>query len=305
MKKKLLILPLIVALLIACMLPSIASEYDQQTNGVAITSGVGAPGKEVKMQVSLPETFADSVGIRFTIEGEGLTMSDASNWLVDGDLTDVHVQKGVAVWATDSPQTLKGNIFEVVFKISENAQIGDEFTVKCQVSATWNGKDARSGETAATVAVRNSAKISGTVTSYGTKTDTVTVELVNSQSVVVQKQELVDGDNTYEFDVDQDDYVIRVSKTKHCTREYEVSMADMEDKVQDVKIILYGDFDVNGEVDVFDVNDISLYIVGNIEIDTEDSEYLLKAMDVEKDDFIDVFDVWKLSGYIVGNDTIF
>lgn len=305
MKKKLLILPLIVALLIACMLPSIASEYDVNTNGVAITNGVGAPGKEVEMYVSLPETFADTVGIRFTVEGEGLTMSENSAWTVDGDLTDVDVEEGIAAWAVDSPLALKDKIFKVVYKISDNAQIGDEFTVRCQVSATWNGKDARSGEASATVSVRNSAKISGTVTSYGTKTDTVTVELLNSASEVIDKKELVDGANTYEFTVDQGEYVVRVSKTKHCTREYAVSMADMTDKVQDVKILLYGDVTQDGRVNTRDIGPIAKYITGRASVMTDAEPYLLSVADVTGDGRVNTRDIGPIAKYITGRPSIF
>jgi len=298
MKKKLLILPLIVAFLIACMLPAIASEFDVQTNGVAITSGVGAPGQEVKMQVSLPETFADTVGIRFTVEGEGLVMSEASVWLTDGDISDVDVANGVGAWAVNEPKTLEGNVFEAVFKISENAQIGDEFKVNCQVNATWNGNAVREGKVTATVSVRNSAKLSGTVTSNGTATDTVTVELLNSESVVVATQELTDGDNTYEFTVDQGEYIVRVSKTKHCTREYAVSMASMEDTVQDVKILLYGDVNSDGRIRVNDISEIAKYLTKKASAITTDNPYIMSVADVNNDGRIRVNDISEISKYL-------
>ena len=298
MKKKLLILPLIVALLVACMLPSIASEFDVQTNGVAITEGVGAPGQEVKMQVSLPETFADTVGIRFTVDGDGLEMTESSAWLVDGDISDVDVENGLAAWAVNTPQNLEGNVFEVVFKISESAEIGDVFTVNCHVNATWGSTSAREGQVAGTVSVRNSAKLSGTVTSNGEATDPVTVELLNSESVVVATQELVDGDDTYEFTVDQGEYVVRVSKTKHCTREYAVSMASMEDTVQDVKILLIGDMTQDGKVNGLDVLKLSRHVAKISIIETEGNEYLLENADVTNDGKINGLDVLKLSRHV-------
>ncbi len=97
--------------------------------------------------------------------------------------------------------------------------------------------------------------ISGNVVSFGDVTKDVTVELLKDGEVVCTKT--VTGKNgTYTFEnVAEGDFVIRVSKTKHCPREYAVSVYD--DVVTDVSIQLYGDVTGDGIINNADALQIN------------------------------------------------
>lgn len=308
MKRKLFVIPLIVALLITCMIPTFAAG-ETTNNGVAVTNGAGAPGSEVRMRVSIRSAMVDYVGLQITYD-EKLTLvvddndddiDDGSRWLMEAALSDVNAEKGVAVWAGEY-QEIKGDIFELVFRISEEASVDDVLNVSCTVLAkNGNEKELEQGATAS-VMVKNLAKISGTVTSYGTETDPVTVELLNGDAIV-KSQTLENGETAYEFEVEADVYTIRVKKTKHCPREYEVDMTKLEDAVQDAEIRLYGDVNGDGEISTGDAMQILNHINGNDSIITD--PYIKEVIDTIKDGEISTGDVMQILNYINGNASVF
>jgi hypothetical protein len=89
--------------------------------------------------------------------------------------------------------------------------------------------------------------VSGSVKAFGSSSDAVTVELVSGGNVI--KTATVKGNSgTYAFeDVAAGSYTIKVSKTKHASREYEIKVSDT-DVSQDVQIWLYGDVTGDGIV---------------------------------------------------------
>ena len=304
MKRKLLITPLLVTLLIVFMLPTFASEEATNT-GVTVTNGVGTPGKEVRLLVSVRSTFADNVGLVINYDEEVLTMTEESRWLIDGEneLADVNVANGMAVWGADAME-LKGKIFEIVFQVNENAEIGATTEVKCRLRAKWSEDTQLDGVASATVSVKNIAKITGTVSSYGDETALVTVELLNGESVV-STAILENGESVYEFEVEQGTYVIRVSKTMHCPREYEVSMEDLEDKVQDAEIRLYGDVTGDEEVDVLDAMEVLKYSTEEQSVITNEDVYVKQMADVTGDEEIDVLDAMEIVKYSTEEQSVF
>jgi hypothetical protein len=70
--------------------------------------------------------------------------------------------------------------------------------------------------------------IQGTVTSYGSETDEVTIQLIRKGALFPEQEITVRGKKAaYSFDqVPSGDYVIRVSKKNHVTREYTITVCD-------------------------------------------------------------------------------
>ena len=305
MKRKLLILPIIVALLIVCMIPTIASN-ETNTTGVTVADSVGAPGKEFRMKVSVRAIFADNVGLIVTYDKDVLTMSEESQWLIEGknELFDINVANGTAVWGADA-MGVKGEIFELVFRVNENAEVGSTTEVNCQVLAMWNEDTQLEGSDAATITIKNLAKISGTIISYGAATAPVTVELLNEESVAVDTLVLEAGTNTYEFEVEQGTYTVRVIKTKHCSRNYEVSMEDLEDKVQNAEIRLYGDVDGNNKINALDAKQILKYYNGKTSAITDSDLYIKELADIDGNEKINALDAKQILKHYNGKSSKF
>ncbi len=305
MKRKLLIIPIVIALLIVSMIPTIASN-ETNTTGVTVADGAGSPGKEVRVKVSVRSTFADYIALAMTYDSTVLTMSEESAWLIEGnnELFDIDAVDGIAAWTADAME-IEGDIFELVFEVNENAEVPSDTTVSCQVLAKWNEDSVLEGADESTVSIKNMAKISGAVTSYGDATAPITVELLNSELVEVDSIVLEAGASAYEFAAEQGNYIVRISKTKHCTRDYEVSMEDMEDKVQDAEVRLYGDVTGDGKVNVRDLTQISKYIAKNDSVISDSDTYLKKVADVTTDEKINVRDMTQISKYIAKNDSVF
>lgn len=86
-------------------------------------------------------------------------------------------------------------------------------------------------------------KFSGTVTSYGNTTDTVTVQVFKSGASESYAQAAVN--------VEADSYTVKVIKRNHVTREYTVTINS--NLTQDLQIFPVGDVNGNGEVDILDL----------------------------------------------------
>ena len=118
--------------------------------------------------------------------------------------------------------------------------------------------------------------ISGTVTAFS-DWDT-TVELLKDGEVI----DFMDTSSAYSFeDVTEGEYTLRVSKSKHATREYEVTVAG-EDVIQDVEIWLYGDVTKDGNVNNSDVIQINRSInnMNSVFSQAADLAYRLKVANV-------------------------
>lgn len=305
MKRRLFIIPLVIVLLIVSTISVFASDETNNT-GVSVTAGVGTPGKEVKLTVSIKSVFADNVGLVFTYNKDVLTLSENSRWLIDGQnaMSDIDVDNGIAVWGADA-MDIKGDLFEVVFLVNENASAGATSDVTCQLRANWNEEIELEETVTTNVTIKNLAKITGTITSYGEKTAAVTVELLNDESTVIATDTLENGENTYEFEVEQGDYTLRFKKTKHCPREYEVSMQDLEDKIQDAEIRLYGDVTGDGRVGAPDASQILRSSNGKTSVLSNADDYLKKVADVTGDGRFGAPDASQILRYSNGKTSVF
>lgn len=103
-----------------------------------------------------------------------------------------------------------------------------------------------------------SASVSGTVKSYGSASEAVTVTLLQGTSVIGSPQVLTGASGSvpysqnYSFPaVPAGEYTLKVEKKGHVTREYAIAVAS-DPVMQDVKICLLGDVDGNGSVNMVD-----------------------------------------------------
>lgn len=100
--------------------------------------------------------------------------------------------------------------------------------------------------------------VSGTVKSYGSASEAVTVTLLQGTSVIGSPQVLTGASGSvpysqnYSFPaVPAGEYTLKVEKKGHVTREYAIAVAS-DPVMQDVKICLLGDVDGNGSVNMVD-----------------------------------------------------
>ena len=101
----------------------------------------------------------------------------------------------------------------------------------------------------------------GTVTSFGTETDEVTISLFTADATEPSYSVKVTGNTaTYTIEgVVAGTYTMVVSKNNHVTREYEVVVEDA-DVVQDVKICPIGDVTGDGKTNAKDWQRIYLHV---------------------------------------------
>ena len=100
-------------------------------------------------------------------------------------------------------------------------------------------------------------RIFGSITSYGSASDNVKIQLLDEEDNVVDTITTISG--SYEFEVAPGTYTLKVNKTKHCTREYTIIVSDSNIE-QDVKICLVGDVTGDGKVNNKDSNRIKKHI---------------------------------------------
>lgn len=308
MKNKLLIVSLLVVLLVVGMVPTLASK-EKSNNGVAVAECVGAPGKTVKMQLELTKAiFADYMNVRIEYDNDKLELDlSASEWKIDGAFQEVDTVSsiGLAAWAhAGDGETLKGNVLDLVFKVSEDATYGEVLPVRFQVTAQLKKDYVLGGvemeddkevlvpvETVSAVMVKELAEITGTVTSYGDSTAPVMVVLSNNEGTEIS-YEIPAGETEYSILAESGNYTLTFSKTKHCPRVYEIDMnTSLGNKIQNAEILLYGDVDGNGTVTVDDAQaTLSYYAKKPLEVLDGSDKYLLDVADVVDDGKINLRD---------------
>ena len=107
------------------------------------------------------------------------------------------------------------------------------------------------------------AVITGTVTSFRSDTDEITIELVRDGETEAAYTITVAG-NSAEYSLDgvtAGEYILRVSKKDHVTRKYEITVESQE-SVIDLKIHLVGDVDGNGKVNTIDASKANAHARG-------------------------------------------
>ena len=98
-------------------------------------------------------------------------------------------------------------------------------------------------------------EVSGTVTSYGSETDTITVQLIEVGHTEPAYEVIVSGNSAnYSFPtVPAGTYTLKVMKKGHASRLIPLTVESVDITDKNVTIYLMGDLDENGVVDVDDV----------------------------------------------------
>ena len=135
--------------------------------------------------------------------------------------------------------------------------------------------------------------VSGTVTSYGTASDPVTIKLIDSNGTVVDSTDTTDS--RYTLSAPDGQYTLEVSKAKHATREYSVNISGA-DVALDVKICLLGDVTGDGKVNIADAFKLARYVKNSTKYPLGDN-YCEKCAEVSGDNKVNIADAFKLARY--------
>ena len=151
--------------------------------------------------------------------------------------------------------------------------------------------------------------VSGYITSSGSTTDIVTVRLLNSENREIDSTTTASGE--YSLSAPAGTYTLEVSKTKHATREYSVTV-DSDDITLNAEIWLYGDvYQADGGVTMVDATQIQRYLSGKTSVfgsttDTDLEAYRLKVADIYTDDGgVSMVDATQIQRYLSGKSSIF
>lgn len=139
--------------------------------------------------------------------------------------------------------------------------------------------------------------VKGTVKSYLSESDTVTIQLIKSGEVAYETT--VKGNNAkYSISgVASGTYTMKVSKNAHADREYTVIVAN-SDVIRNAKIFAIGDVNSDGDISVVDATLVQKYIVGLENL----KDFQKKSADVNDDNEISVVDATLIQKYVVGLD---
>lgn len=140
--------------------------------------------------------------------------------------------------------------------------------------------------------------VSGTITSYGSDSESITVQLIEAGHTEPAYEAIVSGNSaTYSFPtVPAGEYTLEVSKANHVTRTYDITVGS-EAVTQDVKICLQGDVSGDGKVDMADVMKLARYVKNGEKYPLGDT-VPLSGCDITGDGKVDMADVMKLARYV-------
>ena len=173
------------------------------------------------------------------------------------------------------------------------------YTATVKVSGT--GVTAQSFDVKFTVKDPNaSASVSGKVTSYGSDSDDVTVQLIEAGHTEPAYEAIVTGNSaTYSFPtVPAGTYTLKVMKKGHVTREYAVTVVSAP-VVQDIKIYMLGDINEDGSINIQDVIRLLNHVNNSNTISNT------KHCDINKDGAVNIQDVIRLLNHVNNNQPLF
>jgi hypothetical protein len=139
-------------------------------------------------------------------------------------------------------------------------------------------------------------RVSGTVTSFGSDTDNVIVQLIAEGYSEADYEVFVKG-NTAAYSIEgvaAGTYTLRVEKNNHVARTYTVTVGT-DPVVQDAKIHLKGDIDGNGKINVGDTTKVYSHVKKTALIT---DEYMLLCADIDGNGKINVGDTTKVYAHV-------
>lgn len=139
--------------------------------------------------------------------------------------------------------------------------------------------------------------VSGTVKSYGSASEVVTVTLTKQGETTPAFTDTLTGNSAaYKFEnVSAGTYTLKVEKKGHAPRTESITVGD-GNVTKDVTVYQYGDVNRNGTVTVLDASWIRQHLVGKKTFD----EYQLQLADVNKSGNISVLDASWIRQRLVG-----
>lgn len=139
--------------------------------------------------------------------------------------------------------------------------------------------------------------VSGTITSFGSNTDDIIIQLFVPDASEPSYEVTVSGNSAnYAInDVARGTYTMKVSKVDYVTREYTITI-NTEDVSQDIELYLIGDVNADGKISIVDLKLVCGYIMGNVQFtDTE-----IASADINGDGNVNVTDAVLLCLMITG-----
>ena len=146
--------------------------------------------------------------------------------------------------------------------------------------------------------------VSGTIKSYGSASEAVTVTLLQGTSEVATKtltgaSGSVPYSQNYSFPaVPAGTYTLKVEKKGHVTREYAIAVAS-DPVVQDIKIYMLGDINEDGSINIQDV----IRLLNHVNNSNTISD--TKHCDINKDGAVNIQDVIRLLNHVNNNKPLF
>lgn len=142
-------------------------------------------------------------------------------------------------------------------------------------------------------------EVSGTITSYGSKTDTITVQLIEVGHTEPAYEDIVSGNSAaYSFDtVPAGNYTLKVMKKGHAPFTKEITVGD-SNVTENVTIYLIGDVNKDGAVSVSDMQRLYAHLNGTKPL-TDTS-----TADVNNDKVISVSDMQRLYAHLNGTNPL-
>lgn len=193
-----------------------------------------------------------------------------------------------------------GTFLRVTFKATA---AGDATISLYEDSVGANGYtgDVASASVTVEKAAVTGVTVSGTITSYGSATENVTVTLTPESGTPVNK--VVTGNSAaYVFEnVSAGTYTLKVEKANHVAREYKVAVGSSA-VTQDAKVCLKGDVSMDGTVNIGDHQALFEHLQG-IKLITD--AYQLKTADVNQDNNINIGDHQALFEHLQGITLLF
>ena len=144
-------------------------------------------------------------------------------------------------------------------------------------------------------------EVNGIITSYGSDSESVTVQLIEAGHTEPAYEAIVFGNSAaYSFPtVPAGEYTLKVEKKNHVTREYTVTVG-AENVTQDVKIHLKGDINGDGKVNTSDVGKANSHAKGTSTL----TGYDFACADVNGDGKVNTSDVGKINSHAKGTNKL-
>lgn len=157
--------------------------------------------------------------------------------------------------------------------------------------------DVSGGTVTVEAAAVTGVTVSGTVKSYGSASEVVTVTLTKQGETTPAFTDTLTGNSAaYKFEnVSAGTYTLKVEKKGHAPRTESITVGD-GNVTKDVTVYQYGDVNRNGTVTVLDASWIRQHLVGKKTFD----EYQLQLADVNKSGNISVLDASWIRQRLVG-----